>query len=683
MATTLRTYSKRVPRTTTSFLGRVENGNADWDELDELISEGDASSSKGSSRGGKRKEDFTGKENAVNQSSNGETRPTKKVATPTKGTPTKNSSAISTPTKQKAPLTPHKNTPTKPTTPSTPKAAKTPTKSPKSPKTPTKSPKTPTKTPTKSPKSKVATPPSPAMLKHPSPGRRKEDTRALRDELEYLLDGIDSSESEIRRESIHKLALEFRKGINKGPIGQLLRVSDGADGGAGEAIIQRLVDILLLRWDRSFCKDKASYLFTAIILHALARDPANIPHLSRCQVILRDIVFSTLPTAQGNEIEKQAVALAVNCGAFVAQDDYTSIGGDKNEFQIAASMATRTLAALSFTRTISDSLRQEGIVDAVVQLVTKWVEKLPNPPPPSPPFSVTATSRNIPQIDVHALLDIKYSLIILENATFVNPANQGAILKNNCEVIRSIIKLVAVTREIIILPKSETESAPCVTLTGAATDCMIGCLKLMLNLTYDHHDACESVRLACAEIPSTKNAKPTKNNKKSKKNPTNEDKKTETGESMPLGGLAVVLSLLNIQFDEDMFDIHQHVIGLLINLVETNPLNRQQIGSIDGAIAKIVSLYIAQKSAEEQRTNKHSNVGIVGAAYCAMLLGWLAYETPANEKLLRDSLPSECTFASLAAILKLFMSFQLQAGILPEDVQKSLTTVITLFESVQ
>jgi hypothetical protein len=67
-----------------------------------------------------------------------------------------------------------------------------------------------------------------------------------------------------------------------------------------------------------------------------------------------------------------------------------------------------------------------------------------------------------------------------------------------------------------------------------------------------------------------------------------------------------------------------------------------------------------------KQQNKHSNVGIVGAAYCAMLLGWLAYESPTNTKLIQVSLPLECSFTSLADLLKLFMSFQLQAGILPE-----------------
>jgi hypothetical protein len=72
MTTTLRTYSKKIPRAPLLTVSRA----ADWDELDELISEGDLSGSKGR---GKRKEDFTGKENAVNQISNDQTRPTKKV----------------------------------------------------------------------------------------------------------------------------------------------------------------------------------------------------------------------------------------------------------------------------------------------------------------------------------------------------------------------------------------------------------------------------------------------------------------------------------------------------------------------------------------------------------------------------------------------------------------------------
>jgi hypothetical protein len=102
---------------------------------------------------------------------------------------------------------------------------------------------------------------------------------------------------------------------------------------------------------------------------------------------------------------------------------------------------------------------------------------------------------------------------------------------------------------------------------------MIGCLKLLLNLTYNHNDACENVRIALAnEITITKNTISKNSNKIGKKgranineNKANND--TNMEDSTPLGGIAVLLSLLNIRFDEDMFDIHQHVIGLLINLV--------------------------------------------------------------------------------------------------------------------
>jgi hypothetical protein len=518
--------------------------------------------------------------------------------------------------------------------------------------------------------------------------KRNLDTQALRDELDYLVDGMDSVESDIRRESLYKLGVEFRKGLNNAPVGQLLRKQDdGGLGLAGEAIIQRIVDVLLLRWDTNFSKDKASYLQVAIILHALARDPANIPHLSRCQALLRDIMFSTVPPVRGDDIEKQAVAFIMNCGSVAAHDDYTSIGGNRTEFQVSSSMAARALAALSFTRTISDSLRQEGIIEAVVQLVMKWIDKLPNPPSPCSPFVCASqqTARSVPLVDVHALLDIKYSLIILENATFVNPSNQSAILKNDCAAIHAIIKLIIITRDIVLLPKSDTDSLVCVTLTAAATDCMIGCLKLLINLTYDHHDACEHVRRAGTNDAASNSANKTNckaNNTKSKKSKTN-NKDVKMEGNTP-GGLVVLLSLLNIQFEEDMFDIHQHVIGLLINLVETNPVNRQQIGLIDGAIAKIISLYTSQKSIEEKKQqSKHSNIAIVGAAYCAMLIGWLAYESPANTSLIQSSFPPECTFSSLASLLKLFMSFQLQAGILPDDVQKSLTAVIKLFESLQ
>jgi hypothetical protein len=51
----------------------------------------------------------------------------------------------------------------------------------------------------------------------------------------------------------------------------------------------------------------------------------------------------------------------------------------------------------------------------------KWVDKLPTPLAPLPPFTRTSQkkARSVPAVDVHALLDIKYSLIILENATYL------------------------------------------------------------------------------------------------------------------------------------------------------------------------------------------------------------------------------------------------------------------------
>jgi hypothetical protein len=73
---TLRTYSKRTPRAAAP-LAPVHSAGTDWDELDDIISEGDSAI-----RSGKRKEDFGGKENTVstfNQICNDETRPTKKA----------------------------------------------------------------------------------------------------------------------------------------------------------------------------------------------------------------------------------------------------------------------------------------------------------------------------------------------------------------------------------------------------------------------------------------------------------------------------------------------------------------------------------------------------------------------------------------------------------------------------
>lgn len=71
---------------------------------------------------------------------------------------------------------------------------------------------------------------------------------------------------------------------------------------------------------------------------------------------------------------------------------------------------------------------------------------------------------------------------------------------------------------------------------------MVGCLKLLLNLTYDDAEACNRVRLA------------------------------KYGNSVDVGGLGTITTLLNLRFAEkEQFDIRQHIISLLINLVEISP----------------------------------------------------------------------------------------------------------------
>lgn len=115
--------------------------------------------------------------------------------------------------------------------------------------------------------------------------------------------------------SMHRLAVECRKGIRHGTVGLLLREEEGGD-------MQRLVDILLLRWAAAGqSKDKTMVLCTAIILHALAIDPANVPHLSRCLGLLRDIIFTTSPISCGDIIEKQASTLINTCSCTNASDD--------------------------------------------------------------------------------------------------------------------------------------------------------------------------------------------------------------------------------------------------------------------------------------------------------------------------------------------------------------------------
>lgn len=87
---------------------------------------------------------------------------------------------------------------------------------------------------------------------------------------------------------------------------------------------------------------------------------------------------------------------------------------------------------------------------------------------------------------------------------------------------------------------------------------MVGCLKLLLNLTYAHDGASNRVRLATGEFPSPQRTTRTTSN--SNKNNNNIINQLHSG-------LAAIMSLLNIQFKEELFDVQQHIVGLLVNLV--------------------------------------------------------------------------------------------------------------------
>lgn len=50
------------------------------------------------------------------------------------------------------------------------------------------------------------------------------------------------------------------------------------------------------------------------------------------------------------------ILVSIYCECLINQD--TSIGGNRVELEVASSMAVRTIAALSFTKAINDSLRQ-------------------------------------------------------------------------------------------------------------------------------------------------------------------------------------------------------------------------------------------------------------------------------------------------------------------------------------
>lgn len=95
------------------------------------------------------------------------------------------------------------------------------------------------------------------------------------------------------------------------------------------------------------------------------------------------------------------------------------------------------------------------MVEGVTQLVSKWISKLVFP------SSNVITSASV---DMHSLLDIKYSLVILENATylidvcyvylfdegrFMNTSNQNTILQANCGIIDNLLKLIVITRGIL------------------------------------------------------------------------------------------------------------------------------------------------------------------------------------------------------------------------------------------
>lgn len=81
-------------------------------------------------------------------------------------------------------------------------------------------------------------------------------------------------------------------------------------------------------------------------------------------------------------------------------------------------------------------------------------------------------------------------------------------------------------------------------------------------------------------------------------------------------------------------------------------------------------------------SENQTNTDKVGAAYTAMLLGCLVCNNSNNEKLIRRLLPKS-SFESISTLLKQFVNFQAQAGILSLDVHKSIVETIKCIEALE
>ncbi|RIA86273.1 wings apart-like protein regulation of heterochromatin-domain-containing protein [Glomus cerebriforme] len=321
------------------------------------------------------------------------------------------------------------------------------------------------------------------------------------------------------------------------------------------------------------------------------------------------------------------------------------------------SIALRTLSSLSSLRTrhesvIKNRLRDSGCLLLVINILKSELELVNG--------LLSVIENGKPSSLQNATLDfmlIEQCLKILESATLFCSENQICIVEDK-DLLHMLLELLLYC-QVGTRGKNVEEAS-------LALECLLGTLRVLINLTNENLPACQyvgsylgmSILMRLATVGQL---------------PSNEPPISNSGPFM--------IEVINIENSESVdavkFDVLLLSIGLLINLVETDVNIQDEFRKVDqnptcpgsrmcmrtctcssreSAVSCLVSLYNYQLEKGDDETDSN-----IVAAYMAVLLGLLIKNNEANQQLIIDRLPDR-SVNSLINLLQQFVHFNELVG---------------------
>ncbi|KYR01463.1 hypothetical protein DLAC_01444 [Tieghemostelium lacteum] len=339
------------------------------------------------------------------------------------------------------------------------------------------------------------------------------------------------------------------------------------------------------------------------------------------------------------------------------------------------SLATLSnLASNHINKSMKSKLCEYGVIEHMNNLLEKYIIYL------NPILDITSISPKL-------IGNIEYVFKILDETLM----GDIKIIREKFVNFHSLNLFITYIRYLNIIINNNSDRLAGIDIKLIGSEAILSILKILVNITHENNAACKIIgsmdQAFCdnLDLSNCNNsselefkeyyqniASITNNNSNNTIEQTKKSltpRKLKFLESIKITkdfGFKTIISLLKLEVPEK-YDIGQMVVSLLVNLVESNPENREVFRSIQGAIDNILHLYLVRASEKIITRFTSKTQEKVASSYLVILIGFLIKDNPINRKQVLDTLPSH-SFDDLVVLLQDFIEFQSSNYILSGDV---------------